>query len=297
MPELQSWDACEVVVDAMLLSDILVGMLTPFYKDERTVLVASPKAVILHYLKSSLALDLLVGFPLDFALRLSNEHGLWQLLRVVQFLRLAKCRRTVQSLRAFRLTKLVVHKSDLGPLLRILELLCVILLVWHWLACLWWVIGAINWTIRAIWAIRVGTGWPASGGSCASHVHVHGYVHAMGPWSWPASGGSQRLTRCMLYTCMPGQEGLGDRGSHDACCAHACLAKEGLGDRGSHDACCAHACLAKEGLGHRGSHDACCAHAFAHVHAYNAPAETRFVHRVCCRWFILLRDGSGPILP
>ena len=130
------WDSVELTVDILLAADIAVWLCTPYYKLEKTVLVSSPREIAAHYARTKLLFDVICAFPFNLVLSLTNsQHGLWQLLRVVQALRLAKVMRTSASLRTLRVYKLFVLQLGSKAFVQIGWLVCILLVVIHTLAC------------------------------------------------------------------------------------------------------------------------------------------------------------------
>lgn len=134
------WNIFELVLDMVLLSDSAVWMLTPYFKDERSMLVTEPRSVALHYMCTKLPYDILVGFPMDIVLRQCNVDGLGKFARVVQFLRAAKLVRTSRSWRASKSYKHFLNQFTSGSL-TLLAPLSIMFLLWHWLCCLWWFVA------------------------------------------------------------------------------------------------------------------------------------------------------------
>ena len=149
---LGAFDAAEVACDAILGLDVGVSLLTPFYKEQRSLLVQDPRRVLQHNMLRWLLLDVLAALPVAAILAAFRAPHmgtqptspvslqLLPLLRVLQISRVLKAVfRTSTSLRATRLAKRLSRRTN-GSVVFLVVLLLTIVLVWHWIACIWWFI-------------------------------------------------------------------------------------------------------------------------------------------------------------
>ena len=116
-----------LVVDALLLLDVIVRLRTAYNDDGLDAVVTAPRHIAAHYARGSLAPDVLACLPLELALPRSSG---WR-----PFVVLAKALpRLPPLLRRLR----VGVDSLVNPLaLQLAKLCCVIFLIWHWAACIY----------------------------------------------------------------------------------------------------------------------------------------------------------------
>ena len=174
-----SWDPAELTVDALLAIDLFVSLFTPYYRDGRSLLVTNPSHVLGHNLKRTLPLDIAAAFPVALVLRTyctpydhptsAGDDGVQMLglLRLVQLLRMVKAAlRTSLSVQTTLLIKSVKNKMN-GSIRFLVQLMVVIFMTWHWIACAWWFI-VTNDGSAATWGGAVGA---ANGSSAAVAGH------------------------------------------------------------------------------------------------------------------------------
>ena len=134
-------DVVEMIIDVFFLVDILRNARTAYYDYYGTLIVA-PRAVMVHYLKTWFALDLIASFPIDWCLAGSvdgqTEAGsqgllLLRLCKLGKLLRLVRLTRVSGRLRAAGRGVGALRHSDVVWLsARAFALCCVV----HWSACL-----------------------------------------------------------------------------------------------------------------------------------------------------------------
>lgn len=119
-----------VAIDVTFLFDICLNFRTGVKVDG--VLVMEPTVVASNYVRGWFLTDLLSSIPLDFA---AGGFKTFKVLRVLKLLRLIRLSRYLDSLAA------VTHFNP--SKLRLSKLLFILLLLWHWIGCLWWYIGSL----------------------------------------------------------------------------------------------------------------------------------------------------------
>ncbi len=148
----------ETIIDVLFIFDIIFCFNIGFYK--KGYLVMSRKEIAVNYLQTWFLIDLVASFPYSwfFALgeliaeRRGFESGrdyskapqLLRIIRIVRFLRF------MRLLRVFKLRKLLYQLEEyilsdaVSALLSFLKVIVVILLIAHWIACLFFYIGSIE---------------------------------------------------------------------------------------------------------------------------------------------------------
>ncbi|CAK5087375.1 unnamed protein product [Meloidogyne enterolobii] len=119
------------VVDVIFFADILLNFHTTFVGPVGEVVI-DPKAIRHNYFKSWFLIDLLSCLPYDifYMFKQDDERiaSLFSALKVVRLLRLGRVARKLDNYLEYGAATLLL-------------LLCAYVLVAHWMACIWYVIG------------------------------------------------------------------------------------------------------------------------------------------------------------
>ncbi|XP_031758759.1 potassium voltage-gated channel subfamily H member 1 [Xenopus tropicalis] len=147
-----AWLVVDSIVDVIFLVDIVLNFHTTFVGPAGEV-ISDPKLIRMNYLKTWFVIDLLSCLPYDVINAFENvDEGISSLfssLKVVRLLRLGRVARKLD------------HYIEYGAAVLVL-LVCVFGLAAHWLACIWYSIGAYevinDGTIRTeSWLFQLGT--------------------------------------------------------------------------------------------------------------------------------------------
>ncbi|XP_022254138.1 potassium voltage-gated channel subfamily H member 8-like [Limulus polyphemus] len=119
----------DVIVEAFFIADIAVNFRTTFVSRKGEV-VAKPKSIAVHYVRSWFIVDLLAALPFDllYAANLYSRNTLMHLLKLTRLLRLARL-----------LQKMDRYSQYSAIILTLLMLM--FSLIAHWMACVWYVIA------------------------------------------------------------------------------------------------------------------------------------------------------------
>lgn len=135
--------------DAVFFLDILLNFHTAYY--HKGELVNDHKKIAKNYLKTWFFVDILSSFPyglIDYFYSDTNTLAGAKLLRLFRILRLLK---VLRALRFFKLHRIFrkfrglaeFQQSAHGPL-QLIKLLVIVLLLAHWLACVWHLIASLD---------------------------------------------------------------------------------------------------------------------------------------------------------
>ncbi|XP_028518006.1 potassium voltage-gated channel subfamily H member 6 isoform X2 [Exaiptasia diaphana] len=134
---------CNLCVDLLFIVDIPINFRSTYINEGTDELVTQPKKIALHYFKSWFVIDLLSAIPFEFMIY-TEKKGATTLMGLLKTARLLRLVRVVRTLDRY---------SEYGQAVIIL-LTCLFLLVAHWLACIWHVIGD-NQTSSDGWVARL----------------------------------------------------------------------------------------------------------------------------------------------
>lgn len=128
--------ALDVLIIGSFLTDLVLNFFTAVYEGGQ--LVTSLKRIAILYLRTWFIVDFLAGFPFDLIIpgALATLTDTFRVVRLVRLLRLA---RVAQFMRRFGRANIVNVN-----VLRMVFLLFWVLLLCHWAACGWIVIGGGN---------------------------------------------------------------------------------------------------------------------------------------------------------
>jgi len=132
---LKVWDA---LVDCMFILDILLQFDTAFYHKDGT-LELDRRAIAKNYLVSWFPVDLVASIPVDWFLAEDNSSA--SALGAAKVPRLLRLGRLLKKLDQFTAARTI----------RVAHILLSVIMLAHWVACIWWKIGVSN-----------SSGWPYS---------------------------------------------------------------------------------------------------------------------------------------
>lgn len=132
--------------------DLVLAFNTGFYR--KGYLVMKRKEIIFNYLKTWFLIDLLASFPYSWVIEFGSDTDLDSnsfLVKTPQLLRLLKMVRFLRFLRLLRVLKLkkllykfeeIIMSDTLNAILGFLKVIIVILFIAHWIACIFYAVGA-----------------------------------------------------------------------------------------------------------------------------------------------------------
>ena len=129
------------VMDAFFLSDIILSGRTAYYDGAEDAYMVEPLKIYNHYMKTWFLVDFFSGVPFDSIVSASvlNSESNLNSLRLIKVVRLI---RLLKLARLFKLSKYLYKLEDsldIPPSLFELLVLCLrVLMLGHFLACLWW---------------------------------------------------------------------------------------------------------------------------------------------------------------
>ena len=141
-----AWIALELVLDLFFCVDTLVSAVTSYYKEGRSVLETNPHAVLRHYCMTWALPDLGASLPIaPLLLATGTPPAGWAMLvlRLFKLERVAKLIVVVHEVRDSKSMMRAMRSVDPAIVL-LVELVVMVLLTWHWLACVWFYIAAVE---------------------------------------------------------------------------------------------------------------------------------------------------------
>ncbi|KAL9191234.1 hypothetical protein ACHAXT_000940 [Thalassiosira profunda] len=146
--ESQSVFVTESILDCIFALDILFNFFTAYTDPETSVIVSSPKAIALRYLKGFFFVDLIATIPFGYILTQSPiaiAGKLGKLGRLPKLVRFARAARLLKLLRVYKLNDLIsrveiafgIHHG----VSRMVKIVMLIMLVTHLVGCFWFLIG------------------------------------------------------------------------------------------------------------------------------------------------------------
>jgi len=157
------------VIDAFFISDLVLNFNTGYYL--RGNLVVDRSEIASNYLKSWFVLDFLASFPYTYILdaagvsdsgdgsssRVSQSTRIIRILRFFRFIRVIRLIRVLKLKNMFgKLESFISLSPALNALAGFLRLSAIILFIAHWIACIWHLIGDLEFgTVGDTWIIRL----------------------------------------------------------------------------------------------------------------------------------------------
>ncbi|XP_041850899.1 potassium voltage-gated channel subfamily H member 8-like [Melanotaenia boesemani] len=135
---ISAWD---IVVELLFITDIIFSFRTAFI-DKSGQVIADGRQICICYLKTWFAVDLITSLPFDL-LTFTLDVKLVQMIKAVRLLRLLKLGQKMDRYTQYTSGVLIL-------------LMSVFLVVAHWMACIWYLIGQMerNWDVG--WLRRLG---------------------------------------------------------------------------------------------------------------------------------------------
>ncbi|MGF1492695.1 MAG: ion transporter [Microcoleaceae cyanobacterium] len=133
------WITLDYLTDFILIIDIFLRFYIGYI--DRGEMVTDKVKIQQHYFSKDFKLYLLASFPLDLIFRLIFPTSSIRSLRLLGILRIPRLLRGLHCLEIFREWE---NNISINPaVIRMLQLLLLIFLIDHWVACIWYLIGSI----------------------------------------------------------------------------------------------------------------------------------------------------------
>lgn len=129
-----------VIMDIFFLADVAFNFLTSYYNNQLELII-EPKMTAREYLRSWFVVDMLGSIPFTLASAFArNGSALSDNSRTFSLIRVFKIPRMMRLIKLFDMMDVRMGKW-FNEMARMFRLLISLLLVCHWIACLWWYIG------------------------------------------------------------------------------------------------------------------------------------------------------------
>jgi hypothetical protein len=130
----EEWLILDLVADGVLIGDILLRFNIGFI--DQGEFIEDKKRIQKHYRSTELTLDLIASFPADLIVRLFWNGSATTLISFLRFPRL------LRGIQCFEIFKRWENNVNVNPaVIRMIQLIMMIFLIDHWVACLWFFIG------------------------------------------------------------------------------------------------------------------------------------------------------------
>jgi CRP-like cAMP-binding protein len=143
----EPWFWIENFIDLSFFIDILLWFRTAYITEDMR-LETSRKKIALHYLRTWFAVDTISAFPWDtlaYLIQKDSEPGWLQIPRLLRLFRVLKIMSVLRVLRIKRnITRLEIRFRIKYGYLRMIWLLCFVVLIAHWGACLFYLFGELS---------------------------------------------------------------------------------------------------------------------------------------------------------
>lgn len=144
-------------IDAYFIADIFINFQTGYYS--KGVLNFNRRSIARKYLKRWFWVDLPASFPYDWVIPDQDNTGTvfssTRLFRVLRLLRLLKILRLLRVLKLTRIFTRIESYLDLSlvlnSILSLLKLSGLLLIIAHWLACIWYLLGVLQTEYAETW--------------------------------------------------------------------------------------------------------------------------------------------------
>ena len=149
----------DLMITIFYFIDILVSFNTAYITAGE--LVKDRRRIAISYLKFWFWIDLITTIPYDDILDLiiSTNTSSTQLIKILRVFRLVKIVRLVRALKLKNtlsfLDEILTLDKLISTILTVLRLCCLILIIGHWVACLWHFIGTLNQTNNWMIALNI----------------------------------------------------------------------------------------------------------------------------------------------
>jgi len=128
----------DYIIDALFAFDIFVNFRTCYIDSKTDSLVTDPKLICKNYIQGRFWVDLFASIPFELLLRPTSQSEdplSFQFFGMLKLVRLMRLGRMISFMKANKSLKLSMI---------LIQLLSVLLLLIHWIACLWKVIVSID---------------------------------------------------------------------------------------------------------------------------------------------------------
>ncbi len=141
------WILLDLITDSILMADIFLRFHLGYF--ERGEYIEDPKRIAQNYRSRLFIRHLIVSFPGDLIGLILLPDSQPNLLLIIALLRLPRLLRLPQFYRIFHKWETNIHLNP--TLMRMFKLVIVIILITHWVACIWFMIGS--------WESTTGNSW------------------------------------------------------------------------------------------------------------------------------------------
>ena len=150
--KLQADDPLAIIglfIDICLLFDIVLCFRTAYIDTfDRLRIIHEPMLIAKRYVRQWFIIDLLSSFPLTYILiaSSSNDHRTAVALQYLRLLRVLKLLRIIKLFKVFHVIQQITHSlyhlnRGQRTLLKLVKIICSMLIIAHWFACIWYAIG------------------------------------------------------------------------------------------------------------------------------------------------------------
>jgi Cyclic nucleotide-binding domain/Ion channel len=147
----------ENIVDLFFFMDILITLNTGYIKNEE--LTVERKKIFLNYLKGFLLIDFLSVFLFHlFKSNNGRSNNLFMMLRLLKFNKIIKTSKIVNVIDCFKFKMHIQLKRVLrthGGITRLGGLICLVIIISHFVACMWYYVAALNDLDHTTWVFQL----------------------------------------------------------------------------------------------------------------------------------------------
>jgi potassium voltage-gated channel Eag-related subfamily H protein 7 len=143
-PSFDALWAINRLVDLLFMIDLVCQFFTPFYSNQMGGFVISHSKIAKHYLTGWFTIDFVSILPFDTIGMVSNSEEVSQLkfFRMVRLARLLKLLRVLKGSRIFKRWQSRIGMQH--STMTLLKYNVTVIMLCHWLACLWWIVMSID---------------------------------------------------------------------------------------------------------------------------------------------------------
>ena len=130
----EKWFIYDLIADTIFIFDILLRFNVGFI--DQGELIQDKKRIRQQYRSTELTLDIIASFPADIFVRLFWNGAATAIISFLRFPRL------IRGIQCFEILKRWENNVNVNPaIIRMIQLITIIFLIDHWVACLWFFIG------------------------------------------------------------------------------------------------------------------------------------------------------------
>lgn len=145
------WTAADLAIDSIFFTDVLINCSLAYYDIEMN-LVISHKAIVIHYLRTWMLLDLLACMPITYIFGADKNYS-----NVVRMARLPRLYKLIKVTKMMRMLKIFSDRTSLNRnvkgffqvslgMERLIWMLLTFLILIHIIACFWALVGTQDMT-------------------------------------------------------------------------------------------------------------------------------------------------------